>query len=293
MAGTLNDGFWHTITVTRAGATVTGFIDGEQRATRSDGGANVDNGQSIRAGTSVCVGADTTVPLLGAIDEIRIADTVDANLLPPPAMVNTAAPAVAGSGTTGETLTCGEGAWRYPVTAGLSRQWLRNGQPIDGATGPSYTIGAADAGTTITCRVTAANQSGPASSESAGVSVPAAPPAPPPATVPPPRATPSPPPVPAPVAITKLATLPSPKACVSRRRFPIRLRGVKANKIVRAQIKLNRKQVRNLTGKALGLPIDLRGLPKGRFTVEIVTTDSAGKRLVGKRTYRTCIAKKR
>ena len=39
-----------------------------------------------------------------------------------------------------------------------------------------------------------------------------------------------------------------------------------------------------MTGKALGLPIDLRGLPKGRFVVEIVTTDSAGKRLVGKRT---------
>ena len=90
------------------------------------------------------------------------------------------------------------------------------------------------------------------------------------------------------VTITQIATLPSPRACVSRRRFPIRLRGVKANKIVRAQIKLNRKQVRNVVGKALGLPIDLRGLPKGEFVVEIVTTDATGKRLVGKRTYRAC-----
>jgi hypothetical protein len=99
--------------------------------------------------------------------------------------------------------------------------------------------------------------------------------------------------VPKSVSIASIATLPPAKACVSRRRFPIRLRGVKTNKIVRAQVKLNGKQVRNLTGRALGLPIDLRGLPKGRFTVEIVTTDVAGKKLVGKRTYRTCAPRKR
>ena len=73
--------------------------------------------------------------------------------------------------------------------------------------------------------------------------------------------------VPAPraVSITSIATLPPAKACVSRRKFPIRLRGVKASKIVRAQVKLNGKQVRNVTGRALGLPIDLR--PSGRFVV--------------------------
>lgn len=95
------------------------------------------------------------------------------------------------------------------------------------------------------------------------------------------------------VSITSIATLPPGKACVSRRKFPIRLRGVRTSKIVRAQIKLNGKQVRNVTGKALSLPIDLRGLPKGRFVVEIVTTDRAGKRLAGKRTYRTCVPKRR
>ena len=100
-------------------------------------------------------------------------------------------------------------------------------------------------------------------------------------------------PMPAAVAITKIATLPPTRSCVSRRKFPIRLRGVKASKIVRAQIKLNGKQVRTVKGKALALPINLRGLPKGRFVVEIVTTDAAGKRLAGKRTYRTCAPKKR
>ena len=295
MAGTLNDGYWHTVTVTRAGTTVTGYIDGEQRATRSDGGANVTNAEPIRVGTSVCVGADGTVPLVGAVDEIRIGDAVDANLLPPPPMVGTTPPAVTGDGAVGATLTCSEGVWRYPVTVGLSRQWLRDGQPIDGATGPTYVVSAADAGATITCRVTAANQSGPAASDSAGVPVPPAPPVPPPASPPasPPPAGPASPRPPAPVAITTIATLPSAKACVSRRRFPIRLRGVKANRIVRAQIKLNGRQIRNLTGRALGLPVDLRGLPKGRFTVEIVTTDRAGRKLVGKRTYRTCVPRRR
>lgn len=124
------------------------------------------------------------------------------------------------------------------------------------------------------------------------VTPPAAPPVAPPAPAP---VTTTRPPAAAPkaVAITQIATLPSTKACVSRRKFPIRLRNVKKNKVVRAQIKLNRKQVRTVTGKALGLPIDLRGLPKGRFTVEIITTDSTGKRIVGKRTYRTCTPKKR
>ena len=61
---------------------------------------------------------------------------------------------------------------------------------------------------------------------------------------------------------------------------------------MRAQIKLNGKTTRTVRGAALGLPIDLRGLPKGRFCVEIVTTDRAGKRLVGKRRYRTCVPRR-
>jgi hypothetical protein len=135
-----------------------------------------------------------------------------------------------------------------------------------------------------------------------------APPEPPATTPPPPTAeTPAPAGTPAPapptgpatavvvkrVGITEIAALASPRSCVSRRKFPIRLRAVKANRIVRAQIKLNGRQVRNVTGKALGLPIDLRGLPKGRFAVEIVTTDATGKKLVGKRSYRTCLPKRR
>jgi hypothetical protein len=94
------------------------------------------------------------------------------------------------------------------------------------------------------------------------------------------------------VAIGQLATLPSTKACVSRRRFRIRLRTIAGAKTVSAQIKLGSKTVRTVRGRALSLPIDLRGLPKGRFKVTITLTDDAGARRAGTRTYRTCVPKR-
>jgi hypothetical protein len=94
------------------------------------------------------------------------------------------------------------------------------------------------------------------------------------------------------VPITQVATLPSPKRCVSRRRFRIKLRSVRGNPVVKAEIRLNGKTKRRVNGRALSLPIDLRGLPKGRWTVEIITTDAKGKRVVGKRRYRTCVPKR-
>jgi hypothetical protein len=297
MNAVLGDGFWHTLTFTRTGSTLTGYVDGEQRAIRTDATANVTNATSMKAGTSPCVGADGTVNLEGAIDEIRIADNANADLQPPPAMVNASPPAITGTASLGSPLTCSDGTWRYPLTRGLTRQWLRDGKPIDGATGPTYTLAAADQGTSISCRVTAANQSGPASADSGGLAVPSGSQPQPPSVPESPTAPESQPAgssaTPKPVSITSIATLPPTKLCVSRRKFPIRLRGVKTNRIVRAQIKLNGRQVRNITGKALSLPIDLRGLPKGTFTVEILTTDSAGKKIVGKRAYRTCAPRRR
>ena len=116
-------------------------------------------------------------------------------------------------------------------------------------------------------------------------SVTAAPTTPPPTTKPPVTTPPA-----KPVPITQLATLPSPHVCVSRRHFPIHLKGVKG--IVKAVIKLTGVPARTVKGKALGLPIDLRGLPKGKVVVRITVTTKAGKRLVGKRTYHTCANKR-
>ena len=109
-------------------------------------------------------------------------------------------------------------------------------------------------------------------------------------TPPPPTTAPSTTPPPKQVPITQIASLPSPHVCVSRRHFPIHLKGVKG--IVRAKIQLTGVPTRTVKGKALGLPIDLRGLPKGKVVVRITVTTKSGKRLVGKRTYHTCANKR-
>ncbi|MBU4464225.1 MAG: Ig-like domain repeat protein, partial [Actinobacteria bacterium] len=46
------------------------------------------------------------------------------------------------------------GTWD-PAAVTLAYQWLRDGQPIHGATGTSYKVVKADVGTTLTVRVTA------------------------------------------------------------------------------------------------------------------------------------------
>jgi hypothetical protein len=50
--------------------------------------------------------------------------------------------------------------------------------------------------------------------------------------------------------------------------------------------------VQVLKGKRLTAPVDLRGLPKGRFTVKIVAVTSAGQKLSSSRRYRTCAPKR-
>ena len=87
--------------------------------------------------------------------------------------------------------------------------------------------------------------------------------------------------------------LPSNRRCVSRRRFRIRLRQSKQDPLVRATVYLGGKRVRVATGKRLTAVIDLRGLPKGKFTIRIVGVTRSGKQALSKRTYRTCRAKRR
>ena len=117
---------------------------------------------------------------------------------------------------------------------------------------------------------------------------------------PPPAAAPPPPPVrPPPVALAKLpaltavATLPSTRRCVSRRRFRIRLRQPSGARIASATVELNRKRVATRRGTRITAPIDLRGLPKGRFTVKITIVLADGRKVTGSRRYRTCAPKRR
>jgi len=80
------------------------------------------------------------------------------------APTNTAAPAIspAGAPNIGDTLSLSGGSWTgYGYT--VSYQWKRGGTAIPGATGATYTLGAADAGQSITCAVTRTNIRGSAS----------------------------------------------------------------------------------------------------------------------------------
>lgn len=64
------------------------------------------------------------------------------------------APTVSGTAKVGRTLTATPGTWD-PADVTTAYQWLRDGQPIDGATGATYRVQRADQGTTLSVRVTA------------------------------------------------------------------------------------------------------------------------------------------
>ncbi|MBJ7329555.1 MAG: hypothetical protein JHC95_06635 [Solirubrobacteraceae bacterium] len=127
------------------------------------------------------------------------------------------------------------------------------------------------------------------------VTPPAVPPAVPPAAVPVPAASPAPAPVvslpPLPKA-SSVIVLPSAKTCVSRRKFRIRLRQPRGLRIASAVVKVNGKRVKTVRGKRVTAPVNLTGLPKGRFTVRIEIRTADGRKVVGSRTYRTCAPKR-
>jgi putative ABC transporter-associated repeat protein len=66
----------------------------------------------------------------------------------------TAAPAISGDAIVGGALALDDGAWT-PRPHALTIEWLRDGEPISGATGTGYTAVEADAGHRIAARVTA------------------------------------------------------------------------------------------------------------------------------------------
>ncbi|WP_181151894.1 MULTISPECIES: FG-GAP-like repeat-containing protein [unclassified Arthrobacter] len=67
---------------------------------------------------------------------------------------NTTPPTVTGVARYDQVLTTDNGAWTYPPT-GFAYQWLRNGQPIPGATLNTYRVAEADLDQTLSARVTA------------------------------------------------------------------------------------------------------------------------------------------
>jgi hypothetical protein len=81
--------------------------------------------------------------------------------------VNTVAPVVSGTATTGYTLTTTNGTWTgTPASFTYSYQWRRAGVNISGATSSSYTLSSLDQGSAVSCVVTATNAGGSTSANS-------------------------------------------------------------------------------------------------------------------------------
>ena len=95
----------------------------------------------------------------------------------------------------------------------------------------------------------------------------------------------------APAGTPAAARSASPKRCVSRRRFSIRLRtGKSRSRIVSASVTVNGRKA---AVRRRGATINLRGLPAGRFTVRIRVRLADGTVVPDTRRYRTCAKKTR
>jgi len=83
------------------------------------------------------------------------------------------------------------------------------------------------------------------------------------------------------------------RRCVSRRHFRIRVRSVPGLRVIDAVIFVNNRRVQTLHRRRIGAFVDLRGLPRGTFSVKIVALASDGRTLRGTRVYHTCAARRR
>ncbi len=94
-------------------------------------------------------------------------------------------------------------------------------------------------------------------------------------------------------SFASLVTLPGTRACVSRRRFSIRLRVPRGSTVTSAEVKVNGKRVAVRRGARLRSVVNLTKLPKGRFRVQITMKLADGRTVKGTRAYRTCAVKRR
>lgn len=117
----------------------------------------LENGKAIQGATS----ATYQVQPSDGGQLLQIAVTEDgATVYSTPATVQFgvmtgATPVISGTATVGDMLNAAGAAWT-PSSASTGYQWLRNGDPIAGATGSTYTLTSADAGQKISVSITGA-----------------------------------------------------------------------------------------------------------------------------------------
>lgn len=92
---------------------------------------------------------------------------------------------------------------------------------------------------------------------------------------------------------SKYILLPGNGLCLTRHKLRIRLRNPAGDPIVKAAVRLRSGKVRRrakLIKKTNGIValLDLRGLPRPKFTVSVKVTTALGNQLKRKRTYRLC-----
>jgi len=88
-----------------------------------------------------------------------------------------------------------------------------------------------------------------------------------------------------------IVTAPSNTRCLSRRNFPIHIQQIKGLSYRRATVEVNGRRVAVVRAGRLKAQVDLRGLPKGRYTVTIKVLTTSGRTLTGTRAYHTCARK--
>jgi hypothetical protein len=133
-----------------------------------------DVGHTLRVQESATNVTGTGGPASSAATDVVQAPVVTPSVTAP---ASTVLPAVGGSPSVGQTLTCSPGTWTGSVPQTYAFQWLRDGAAIAGAAAAGYKVVAVDAGHRLACRVTATNSAAGVSAVSVAVSVP-----PPPAT---------------------------------------------------------------------------------------------------------------
>jgi pimeloyl-ACP methyl ester carboxylesterase len=81
--------------------------------------------------------------------------------------------------------------------------------------------------------------------------------------------------------------LPQVRACVDRRKFAFTLHHARRARVVAVEVFVNGKRALRRHGHDIKR-IVLKRLPRGKFTVKIVATQSGGSKLISKRTYHGC-----
>ncbi len=89
-----------------------------------------------------------------------------------------------------------------------------------------------------------------------------------------------------------VVTVPSNKVCLSKRAFTIHIRPVAGLTYRKVTVYVNGHSVHVSSGTKISAPVNLRGLPKGRYVVKITVLTTTGKTITGTRVYHTCVPKK-